>query len=111
MAPDSLDHGSSPTVLDIAHALIARWRASASPRVLFVGHAMGGGVRRHMDDLAALLATECRVVWARPGPGATLEIHARDESSAESAAAEVLAAYELGEEPPRPRSIVLDTLG
>jgi thymidine phosphorylase len=39
------------------------------------------------------------------------EIHARDESSAETAAAEVLAAYELGDDPPRRRSIVLDTLG
>ena len=39
------------------------------------------------------------------------EIHARDESSAETAAADVLAAYVLGDEPPRPRSIVLDTLG
>jgi pyrimidine-nucleoside phosphorylase len=39
------------------------------------------------------------------------EIHARDEQSAEEAARSVLAAYELGDEPPRVRSIVLDTLG
>ncbi len=39
------------------------------------------------------------------------EIHARDESSATGAAAEVLAAYELADEPPRPQPIVLDTLG
>ena len=39
------------------------------------------------------------------------EIHARDEASAAEAAADVLAAYELGDEPPRPRSIVLDTIG
>jgi pyrimidine-nucleoside phosphorylase len=39
------------------------------------------------------------------------EVHARDEASANDAAAEVLAAYELGDEPPRPRSIVLDTIG
>ncbi len=39
------------------------------------------------------------------------EIHARDEDSAAEAAADVLAAYELGDEPPRPRPIVLDTLG
>ena len=31
------------------------------------------------------------------------EIHARDEASAAEAAAEVLAAYELGDEPPPPR--------
>jgi pyrimidine-nucleoside phosphorylase len=39
------------------------------------------------------------------------EVHARDEASANEAAVEVLAAYELGDEPPRPRSIVLDTIG
>ncbi len=39
------------------------------------------------------------------------EVHARDEASAKSAEAEVLAAYELGNEPPRPRSIVLETIG
>jgi pyrimidine-nucleoside phosphorylase len=38
------------------------------------------------------------------------EIHARDESSAEEAASDVLHAYELGDEEPRPRSIVLDTI-
>jgi pyrimidine-nucleoside phosphorylase len=38
------------------------------------------------------------------------EIHARDEGSAEQAAAAVLQAYELGDEEPRPRSIVLDTI-
>jgi len=39
------------------------------------------------------------------------EIHARDEASASAAADMVLAAYELGDEPPRPRGIVLDTMG
>jgi pyrimidine-nucleoside phosphorylase len=39
------------------------------------------------------------------------EVHARDEESAAEAAAAVLAAYELGDEPPRPRGIVLDTIG
>jgi pyrimidine-nucleoside phosphorylase len=39
------------------------------------------------------------------------ELHARDEATADEAAAAVLAAYELGDEPPRMRGIVLDTLG
>jgi pyrimidine-nucleoside phosphorylase len=39
------------------------------------------------------------------------EIHARGEREAGDATTRVLAAYELGEEPPRPRPIVLDTLG
>jgi pyrimidine-nucleoside phosphorylase len=39
------------------------------------------------------------------------ELHARGEREADDAATRVLAAYELGDEPPRPRPIVLDTLG
>ena len=39
------------------------------------------------------------------------ELHARDERSAGEVAADVLAAYELGDEPPRARPIVLETLG
>jgi thymidine phosphorylase len=39
------------------------------------------------------------------------EIHARDEDSADEAAAAVLAAYELSDEAPRPRPIVLETIG
>jgi pyrimidine-nucleoside phosphorylase len=39
------------------------------------------------------------------------ELHARDEASADEAATTVLAAYELGDDPPRVRGIVLDTLG
>jgi pyrimidine-nucleoside phosphorylase len=39
------------------------------------------------------------------------EIHARDEASADEASNDVLAAYELADEPPRERSIVLDTIG
>jgi pyrimidine-nucleoside phosphorylase len=39
------------------------------------------------------------------------ELHARDEATADEAATTVLAAYELGDDPPRARGIVLDTLG
>jgi pyrimidine-nucleoside phosphorylase len=38
------------------------------------------------------------------------EIHARDAASAERAAHEVLAAYTIGDEPPRERPIVLETI-
>jgi pyrimidine-nucleoside phosphorylase len=38
------------------------------------------------------------------------EVHARDEGAAAEAEAAVLAAYELGEEPPRERRIVLDVI-
>jgi pyrimidine-nucleoside phosphorylase len=41
---------------------------------------------------------------------ALAEIHARDESAAERAAAEVLGAYELADEPPEERPIVLELI-
>jgi pyrimidine-nucleoside phosphorylase len=42
---------------------------------------------------------------------ALAEVHARDEASAAAVMDDLLAAYELGDEPPRERSIVLDTIG
>ena len=39
------------------------------------------------------------------------EIHAADEAAANEGAAEVLAAYEIADDEPRPRAIVLDTIG
>jgi pyrimidine-nucleoside phosphorylase len=38
------------------------------------------------------------------------EVHARDEESAQTAIVDVLAAYEIGDEAPQPRSIVLETI-
>ena len=38
------------------------------------------------------------------------EVHARDADTAEKAKQEVLAAYELGEDPPLPRKVVLDVI-
>jgi pyrimidine-nucleoside phosphorylase len=38
------------------------------------------------------------------------DVHARDGDTAEKAKQEVLAAYELGEEPPPPRKVVLDVI-
>jgi hypothetical protein len=39
------------------------------------------------------------------------EVHASDEASAERAVEAVLAAYEIGDEPPRPHGILLDVIG
>ena len=43
--------------------------AAARPRLLFVSHASGGGVARHIEELAAALAREAEVLWLRPGGG------------------------------------------
>ena len=38
------------------------------------------------------------------------EVHARDEQTAADASAEVLAAYELGDQAPEPSSVLLEVL-
>ena len=41
------------------------------PRILFITHAMGGGVEAHVADLRALLAPRAEIEVLRPaGPGA-----------------------------------------
>ncbi len=45
---------------------LARLRASRRPRILFITHDWGGGVARHVQDLAALLADDCEVLALQP---------------------------------------------
>ena len=63
-----------------------------------VDHAVGVLCRKKRGD-----AVEAGEVLA--------EVHARDRAAADEAASAILAAYEVGEEPPRARKIVLDVIG
>jgi pyrimidine-nucleoside phosphorylase len=74
---------------------------------------LGAGRREKDDPVDHAVGVVCRKKCGdEVEEGETLaEIHARDERTAAEAAADVLAAYEVGDEPPRPRPIVLDTLG
>ena len=53
---------------------LARLRASPRPRVLLVTHDFGGGVQRHVEDIARLLEPECEVLSLRPAGPEALEI-------------------------------------
>ena len=53
---------------------LARLRASPRPRVLLVTHDFGGGVQRHVDDVARLLEPECEVLRLRPAGDDAVEI-------------------------------------
>jgi pyrimidine-nucleoside phosphorylase len=80
-----------------------------------IGHAalhLGAGRRTKEDSIDYSVGVVCRAKRGdEVAEGDVLaEIHARDEASAAEAAVEVLAAYELGDEPPPPRPIVLDTV-
>jgi len=49
---------------------LSRLRASPRPRWLMVSHAMGGGLARHVRDVARLVEGDCEVLCLEPGgPG------------------------------------------
>lgn len=73
---------------------------------------LGAGRRTKEDTIDHAVGVVCR---AKRGDAVAAgdvlaEVHARDEASAAAGAEAVLAAYELGEEPPRARGILLDVV-
>jgi pyrimidine-nucleoside phosphorylase len=86
-------------------------RLAALPVGLAALH-LGAGRREKDDSIDHAVGVVCLVKRGDAvAEGDTLaEVHAHDDRSAREAAADVLAAYELVDEPPRPRPIILDTL-
>jgi pyrimidine-nucleoside phosphorylase len=86
-------------------------RLAARPVGLAALH-LGAGRRAKDDRVDHAVGIVCRRKRGdRVERGEPLaEIHARDDESAAEAAEAVLAAYELGGDPPEPHPIVLDTL-
>jgi pyrimidine-nucleoside phosphorylase len=74
---------------------------------------LGAGRRRKEDTVDHSVGVVCRAKrGSTVAAGQVLaEIHARDEASAGSAADAILAAYEVGDKPPRAHGIVLDVIG
>jgi pyrimidine-nucleoside phosphorylase len=87
-------------------------RLAALPIGLAALH-LGAGRRAKEDAIDHAVGVICRKKRGDAvDEGEPLaEIHARDEQSANEAAATIASAYELGDEPPRARGIVLDTIG
>ena len=54
---------------------LARLAGSPRPAIVFVSHAWGGGIRRHMDDLAALVAGRADVLYLEPADADTVRLH------------------------------------
>ncbi len=54
---------------------LERLRLDARPRLLLVTHGWAGGVRKHVDDLAALLEDDANVLVLAPTEGGTLRLH------------------------------------
>ncbi len=43
--------------------------------LLFISHPWGGGIRRHMNDLAALVCDRCEVLYLEPATGGTVKLY------------------------------------
>ena len=81
-----------------------------------VGHAalhLGAGRRAKGDEIDHSVGVLCRAKrGADVAAGDVLaEVHARTEAEADRGAAEVLAAYDLGDAPPAGRPLLLDVVG
>ena len=53
---------------------LLRLAESSRQLVLFVAHAWGGGIRRHMQELAALASERCDVLFLEPAAGDTVKL-------------------------------------
>jgi thymidine phosphorylase len=73
---------------------------------------LGAGRRTKEDAIDHAVGVVCHAKrGASVGAGDVLaEVHARDEASGAEGVAAVLAAYELGDEPPRAHEILLDVV-
>ena len=107
--PDEAALPSAPIVREVTAAQAGYIQVVGAVQVGNAALRLGAG-RRDKDDLidhsvgVVLLKTHGDEV----GPGEALaEIHARDESSAEATAGEVLAAYEFADEAPPERNVIL----
>jgi GT2 family glycosyltransferase/glycosyltransferase involved in cell wall biosynthesis len=54
---------------------LLRLAATQQPILVFISHPWGGGIRRHMSDLAALVADRCEVLYLEPAAGNTVKLH------------------------------------
>ena len=54
---------------------IARLAASPRPAIVFVSHAWGGGIRRYMDDVAALVRDRADVLYLEPADALTVKLY------------------------------------
>ena len=57
-----------------AQAGFERLRNSTKPRILFVSHAYGGGVRRHIEELATAVAADAEVLLLTPRASSFLDL-------------------------------------
>ncbi len=110
--PDPAALPAAPVVRDVLadrDGVVTRLGALA---VAIAALELGAGRRTKADDVDHAVGVVCRAKRGDTvGHGDVLaEVHARDDAAAASALEAVTAAYELGDEEPRPHGIVLDVV-
>jgi pyrimidine-nucleoside phosphorylase len=110
--PDEAALPTAPVVREVRAEGDGYVRRLGAVRVGMAALHLGAGRRAKDDSIDHAVGVVCRAKRGdRVAAGDVLaEVHARDEEGAEAAAAEVAPAYELGDEPPEARPIVLETL-
>jgi pyrimidine-nucleoside phosphorylase len=110
--PDEAALPSAPVVREVQGESDGFVGALSAVRVGLAALHLGAGRQAKGDEIDHSVGVVCRAKRGdRVAAGDVLaEIHARDDESAATAAAEVAAAYKLAAEPPRPRPIVLETI-
>ena len=103
---------SAPVVREVAAPRDGHVRAIGAVAVGVAALQLGAGRRTKEDSIDHAVGVRClKKRGDRVAAGDPLaEVHARDETSATQACEEVLAAYEFGDEPPRARPVVLETI-
>jgi len=110
--PDESALPSAPVVREVPAPRDGYVATLAALPVGLAALRLGAGRRTQDDAIDHSVGVVCRRKRGEEtATGETLaEIHAHDDVSAQQAAADVLAAFELADEPPPHRPIVLDTL-
>ncbi len=110
--PDEAALPSAPIVREVAAPQTGYVQAVGAVQVGNAAVRLGAG-RRDKDDLidhsVGVVLRKTHGDEVAPGE-ALAEIHARDESSAEAAAGEVLVAYEVADEAPEERNVILGVM-
>src|SRR3954453_14549685 len=109
------DEGVLPTAAVVREVPAPQGGHVQSVGAVQVGNAalrLGAGRREKDDPIDYSVGVMClKKRGDEVSEGEALaEIHARDDESAATAAAEVLAAYELGADAPKPRSVILGVM-
>jgi pyrimidine-nucleoside phosphorylase len=104
---------TAPVVREVAAPTAGTVTRLGAIRVGNAALRLGAGRRTKEDDIDHAVGVVClRKRGDRVVAGEVLaQVHGRDDASADEAAHEVLAAYELGDEAPRASRVLLDVVG